>query len=145
MIRILIVDDSESVLEGLAALLNAEPEFEVVGLARTGREAVEGVSASSPHVVVMDVQMPEMDGIEATRRIKQMTPEVGVLVLTVFADYMEASIAAGAEACLLKDCDPEELVATLKGIAASKREVGASARQKVSADDAGKGTRDGDA
>ena len=71
-----------------------------------------------PDVVMMDFQMPNMDGVEATRQIKQTHPSVGILVLSVFADCLEASIAAGAEGCLMKDCEPEELFSEVRRIAA---------------------------
>ena len=79
-----------------------------------------------PDVVIMDAQMPNMDGVEATRLIKLTLPGVGVLSLSVFADYLEASIAAGAEGYLMKDCEPEELFSELRRIAAVARAVLAS-------------------
>ncbi len=118
MIRILIVDDSAAMRDALSSLLNAANCFEVVGIAGDGLEAVERAGELLPDVVIMDAQMPNMDGIEATRHIKQTLPGVGVLSLSVFADYLEASIDAGAEGYLMKDCEPEELFSELRRIAA---------------------------
>ncbi len=118
MIRILIVDDSAAIRDALSRLLNAANGFEVVGIAGDGLEAVERAGELLPDVVIMDAQMPNMDGVEATIHIKQTLPGVGILVLSVFTDYLEASIAAGAEGYLMKDCEPEELFSELRRIAA---------------------------
>ncbi len=118
MIRILIVDDSAAMRDALSSLLNAAKGFEVVGFAGDGLEAVERAGELLPDVVLMDAQMPNMDGVEATRHIKQTLPGIGILVLSVFADCLEASVDAGAEGCLTKDCEPEELLSELKRVAA---------------------------
>ncbi len=118
MIRILIVDDSAAMRDALSSLLNAAKGVEVVGIAGDGLEAVERARELLPDVVMMDFQMPNMDGVEATRQIKQTHPGVGILVLSVFADCLEASIDAGAEGCLMKDCEPEELFSEVRRIAA---------------------------
>ncbi len=121
MIRILIVDDSAAMRDALASLLDAAKGFEVVGFAGDGLEAVARAGELLPDVVLMDAQMPNMDGVEATRHIKQTLPGVGILVLSVFADCLEASIAAGAEGYLMKDCEPEELLSELRRVAAMVR------------------------
>lgn len=118
MIRILIVDDSAAMRDALSSLLNAAKGFEVVGFAGDGLEAVERAGELLPDVVLMDAQMPNMDGVEATRHIKLNLPSVRVLSLSVFTDCLEASIAAGAEGYLMKDCEPEELYSELRRIAA---------------------------
>ena len=118
MIRILIVDDSAAMRDALSSLLNAEKCFEVVGIAGDGLEAVEKAGELLPDVIMMDAQMPNMDGVEATRHIKLNLPSVRVLSLSVFTDCLEASIAAGAEGYLMKDCEPEELFSELRRIAA---------------------------
>ncbi len=113
MIRILIVDDSAAMRDALSSLLNAAKGFEVVGFAGDGLEAVQRAGELLPDVVLMDAQMPIMDGVEATRHIKLNLPGVGVLSLSVFTDCLEASIAAGAEGYLMKDCEPDELFSDL--------------------------------
>ena len=118
MIRILIVDDCAATRDAISSLLNLENGFEVVGIAGDGLEAVERAGELLPDVVIMDTQMPNMDGVEATRQIKLNLPGVGVLSLSVFTDCLEASIDAGAEGYLMKDCEPEELFAELRRIAA---------------------------
>ena len=118
MIRVLIVDDSAAMRDALSSLLDAANCFQVVGIAADGLEAVEKAGELLPDVVMMDAQMPNMDGVEATLHIKQILPGVGILVLSVFADYLEASKDAGAEGYLMKDCELEELFSELKRIAA---------------------------
>ncbi len=118
MIRVLIVDDSAAMRDALSSLLNAANCFQVVGIAEDGLEAVEKAGELLPDVVMMDAQMPNMDGVEATLHIKQILPGVGILVLSVFADYLEASKDAGAEGYLMKDCELEELFSELRRIAA---------------------------
>ena len=118
MIRVLIADDTPAVRDGVSALLCPEYGFEVVGLAKDGLEAVTKAKELIPDVVVMDAQMPHMDGIQATQLIKKALPKTGVLVFSVFTDYLEVGMAAGADGCLCKDCDPDDLMSELKRIAA---------------------------
>ena len=117
MIRVLIADDSAAIRESIASLLNPASGFQVVGLAADGLEAVEQARELLPDVVIMDAQMPNMDGVEATGQIKQTIPGVGVLLFSVFTDYKDAGIAAGVDGYLVKDCELEELIAELKRIA----------------------------
>jgi len=107
--RILIVDDQASVREGLRTVLELE-ELEIVGEAAEGREAVQLVEESRPDVVLMDARMPVMDGLEATRLIKDRWPEVKVIVLTMYRPYQADALAAGADAFLVKGCAAEELL-----------------------------------
>jgi len=102
LVRVLIADDRRSAREGLRALLSLYPQVEVVGEAGDGQEAIRFVSERQPHLVVMDMQMPVMDGIEATRRIKDRWPEVKVVALTIHPQYRTEAIAAGADAFLFK-------------------------------------------
>ena len=118
MIRILIADDSAAIRDAICSLLNPPSGFQVVGLASDGLEAVEKARELLPDVVLMDAQMPNMDGVEATWHIKQTLPGVGVLFLSVFVDYLEASIDAGAEGYLMKDCGLQEFLTELKRVAA---------------------------
>jgi len=120
-VRVLLADDQALLRAGLATILGAQPDLEVVGQAGDGAEAVELARALRPDVVCMDVQMPGMDGLEATRRITA-DPEVtaGVLVLTTFNrdDYLLESLQAGAAGFLLKNSRPEQLADAVRAVAA---------------------------
>ena len=102
--RVLIADDRRSVREALRCLLSFSPQVEIVGEAMDGQTAVHLVEEHHPDVVLMDIQMPVMDGLEATRRIKCQWPEVRVIVLTMYARYRPKALAAGADVFLLKGC-----------------------------------------
>jgi two-component system nitrate/nitrite response regulator NarL len=117
-LRILLVDDHLLFRKGLARLLDAQPDFEVVGEARDGLEAVEQVQALRPDVVLMDIRMPGCDGLEATRRIKVQMPDVRVVMLTVSDDDQDLATAVryGADGYLLKDLLPETLFQQLRGL-----------------------------
>jgi NarL family two-component system response regulator LiaR len=112
VIRVLVVDDHPVVRKGIRSLLAEETDIEVVGEAVNGKEAVEQVEKLQPDVVLMDLVMPEMSGVEAIQRITSDHPEARILVMTSFAadDKVFPSIKAGALGYLLKDSDPEELV-----------------------------------
>ena len=117
-IRILITDDHAIVRKGLTMLLATEWDMKVVGEALDGQEAVEKAGSLKPDVVLMDLVMPRMDGIEATRKITEAHPEVKVLVLTSFAadDKVFPAVKAGALGYLLKDSSPEELVEAIRRV-----------------------------
>lgn len=121
MIRVLVVDDQAMVREGFSALLNAQDGVEVVGVAADGVAAVTQATALTPDVVVMDIRMPRMDGIEATRRIVGAAPagSVHVLVLTTFDldDYVVEALRAGASGFLLKDADAAQLTDAVRVVA----------------------------
>ena len=117
MIRVLIAEDAPAILEGLSNLLASQADFKIVGAAKNGLEAVEKTRELSPNVVIMDSRMPGMDGVEATKRIKEASPTVGIICFTVFTDCLEASMDAGADGFLLKDCEPEDLIAKVRDIA----------------------------
>lgn len=115
MIRVLVVDDHVVVRQGIRALLATETDIEVVGEAENGRGAVAEAEGLQPDVILMDLVMPEMDGIEAIDRITARQPEARILVLTSFAadDKVFPAIKAGALGYLLKDSSPEDLVAAI--------------------------------
>jgi DNA-binding NarL/FixJ family response regulator len=110
-VRVLVVDDQELIREGIASLLGIQPGIEVVGTAADGREAVEKVLALAPDVVLMDVRMPEMDGVAAAAILHQRSPECRVVMLTTFDDeeYVVQALRAGAHGYLLKDRPAREL------------------------------------
>ena len=121
MIRILLVDDQALVRAGFRMILDAEPEMEVVGEASDGREAVDQVRALRPDVVLMDIRMPELDGLEAARRILSSngTDAPKILMLTTFDldEYVYEALRAGASGFMLKDTPPEELVEAIMIVA----------------------------
>jgi DNA-binding NarL/FixJ family response regulator len=108
-IRVLIADDQRSARQGLKALLAFAPQIEVIGEASNGQEIVELAAEKQPDVVLMDVQMPEMDGLEATRVIKSQWPQVKVIMLTMFPSRRPEALAVGADHFLLKGCSAESL------------------------------------
>lgn len=118
MIKVLIVDDHEFIRESLGEIIAAVPDFTVAGLAANGREAVIQCRAASPDVILMDVRMPEMDGVAATKAIRQFDPQVKILILTTFNedDYIFNAIREGANGYLLKDISASELAATIKSV-----------------------------
>lgn len=118
-LRVLLVDDHLLFRKGLARLLNAQPDFEVVGEAADGLEAVEQARAQKPDVVLMDLRMPVCDGLEATRRIKRELNSVRVVMLSVSEDEQDflAAIRCGADGYLVKDMQPEALFQELRGLA----------------------------
>jgi DNA-binding NarL/FixJ family response regulator len=115
-IRVLLADDQGLVRTGFRMILGAEDDLEVVGEAADGLEAVELVSRLAPDVVLMDIRMPGLDGIEATRRAIAARPEVRVVVLTTFDldEYVYAALRAGASAFLLKDAKESQLLAAIR-------------------------------
>jgi DNA-binding NarL/FixJ family response regulator len=119
-IRVAIADDQAMVRAGFAALLGAQDDIEIVGEARNGEEAIALVGETRPDVVLMDVRMPVLDGIEATGAIVRSDPDVRVIMLTTFDidEYVFAAIRAGASGFLLKDALPTDLVAAVRVVAA---------------------------
>jgi DNA-binding NarL/FixJ family response regulator len=119
VIRILLVDDQALVRAGFRMILDAEPEMEVVGEAGDGREAIDQVRALRPDIVLMDIRMPELDGLEATRRILESGDDAPkILMLTTFDldEYVYEALRAGASGFLLKDTPPEQLVSAIEVI-----------------------------
>ena len=118
-IRVLIADDHPVYRDGLRILLDSLPDAEVVGEAATGEEAVDSAMSLQPDVILMDLQMPGINGIEATRRILNATPHIGVLVLTMFEDddSVFAAMRAGARGYLLKGADQQEILRAIRSIA----------------------------
>lgn len=125
MIRVLICDDQIVVCEGLRAILSTAPEIEVIGVASDGAQAVEMVAANQPDVALMDLKMPGMNGIQATRLIRDQYPQTRVLVLTTYDadEWVFDAIRAGASGYLLKDTPREGLIAAIEGTAAGKTYV----------------------
>jgi DNA-binding NarL/FixJ family response regulator len=122
MIRILLADDQDLVREGLRMLLEAEPDLEVVGEAADGKQALAEARRLEPDVLLMDVRMPELDGIEATARLAATGSRARVLMLTTFDldEYVYLALKAGASGFLLKDATREQLVGAVRTIAAGE-------------------------
>ena len=124
-IRILIADDHKMVRDGLAALLGTKRDLEVIGAVGNGQEAVEKALALKPNVVIMDLMMPIMDGIEATREIRKAAPTVQILVLTTFgtSDGIAHAIEAGALGAMMKSADHEELAEAIRKVAGGEQAI----------------------
>jgi DNA-binding NarL/FixJ family response regulator len=127
-IRVLIVDDHPVYRDGLRGLVERAPDLELVGEAETGAQAVELAAAQQPAIVLMDLRMPEMSGIEATRLIVAADPAVGVLVLTMSEDddSLFAAMRAGARGYIPKDADADELLRAIRAAAVGEAIFGAS-------------------
>jgi DNA-binding NarL/FixJ family response regulator len=117
-IKLLLVDDQDLIRESLHIVLDMDPDIEVVGMAENGRVALDICEAKSPNIVLMDIHMPEMDGVEATRLIKQRWPHIRVIILTTFQEigYVVDALGAGAEGYLLKAIHPKDLAAGIKWV-----------------------------
>lgn len=118
-IRVLLADDQDLIRAGFRMILAVEDSIEVVGEAADGRQAIDAVSRHRPDLVLMDVQMPDLDGIAATVRIKEQSPETKVVILTTFDsdEYLFESLQAGASGFLLKNSDPDDLVSAIHSVA----------------------------
>ncbi len=121
-IRVLIADDHTLVRDGLRALLASIPDIEVVGEAASGQETVGRAAALQPDVILMDIQMPDMNGIEATRQILRASPHVGIIILTMFKDddSVFAAMRAGARGYVLKGADQAVLLRALHAVASGE-------------------------
>ena len=133
MIRIVLADDQRVVRDGLAMLLGLIDEVEIVGTAADGREAVELARESRPDVVLMDLRMPELDGAEATRRIRGELPGTQVLVLTTYADddSLFPALRAGARGYLTKDASAEEIEQAIRAVAAGRTHLDPAVQQRL--------------
>ncbi len=121
-IRVLIADDHQLFRDGLKALLLSAPDTEVVGEAATGREAIQRAAESQPHVILMDLQMPELDGIEATRQIVDTSPHINVLMVTMFEDDQSvfAAMRAGARGYVLKGAKHDEMLRAIRAVSSGE-------------------------
>ena len=116
IIRILLVDDHQVVREGLRRMLELEADLKVVGEATEAKEVLSQVELLSPEVILMDIKMPGVDGIELTRQVKQKQPSCNVIMLTLYDEYLTQAIKAGAVGYLLKDIKREELVSAIRAV-----------------------------
>jgi DNA-binding NarL/FixJ family response regulator len=136
VIKVLLVDDQTLIRQGIRLLLEIEPDIQVVGQAGNGRAAIEQVEALHPDVVLMDVRMPEMDGVAATRELSAHHPEVKVIILTTFEDdeTVFEGLKAGARGYLLKDISSEEMAQAVRKVAAGEALIEPRLTRKVLAE-----------
>ncbi len=132
-IRILLADDHRFFRDGVRALLASVPEFVVVDEANNGEEAVSKAEQHRPDVILMDVQMPGLNGVEATRRIVRAHPQVGVIIVTMFedTDSVLAAMRAGARGYILKDADEDELLRSIRAVASGEALFGPAVAQRL--------------
>jgi DNA-binding NarL/FixJ family response regulator len=132
-LRVLVVDDHTLFREGLIALLTAAPDMEVVGEAATGIAAIAQADALLPDVILMDLQMPELNGIVATQRILARRPQIGIIVLTMLEDddSLFAAMCAGARGYILKGADKAEVLRTLRAVAAGEARFGPAIARRL--------------
>jgi RNA polymerase sigma factor (sigma-70 family) len=132
-VRVLLVDDDDLMRAGIKAVLSSDESIDVVGEAGDGRAAISRISEVSPDVVLMDVRMPDLDGIAATREALSVSPDVKVVILTTFEqdDYIFGALRAGASGFLLKRTSPEELIAAIHTVAAGDSLLSPSVTRKV--------------
>jgi two-component system, NarL family, response regulator NreC len=142
LLRILIAEDHALVRAGLHALLSQDPEFEIVGEAENGRDAVRAVGELKPHIVLMDLAMPGMNGMEAILDIKRRYPAVRVLVLTLHKteEFVLASLRAGADGYILKEATPRELRLAVHTVASGKTYLSQDIMGKVVNEDSSRGS-----
>jgi DNA-binding NarL/FixJ family response regulator len=136
MIRIVLVDDQTLLRQGIQTLLELEDDLQVVGTAANGREAIEVVARARPDVVLMDIRMPQLDGVAATRELLGSMPGLGVIILTTFDDdeYVFEGLKAGARGYMLKDTSAEEIVAAVRAVAGGAALIQPSITRKVVAE-----------
>jgi DNA-binding NarL/FixJ family response regulator len=132
-IRVMLVDDHALMRKGVASLLASCPDIEVVGEAENGAEAVTRVADLMPDLILMDIQMPEMDGLEATRRIKAEHPYLKIVMLTVSEEdrVLFDAIKAGAQGYLLKKMEPDEFLAMVRGISRGEAPISRTMASKI--------------
>lgn len=132
-IRLFLVDDQELVRAGFRMVLDAQPDMTVVGEAGDGLAGVDGIEQTSPDVVLMDIRMPRLDGVQATGRIQDLTQPPKVLVLTTFDldEYAFAALKAGASGFLLKDAGPAELLAAIRAVHAGDAAMAPSTTRRM--------------
>ncbi|OEH92961.1 response regulator [Bacillus solimangrovi] len=128
-IRVLIADDHPMVRQGLVYFLKTQKDIEVIGEASNGQEAVELANSLCPHIVLLDLQMPVLDGVEATKQIKKQVPETEVIILTSFSEQDDVipAIEAGASGYQLKEIEPDELVQIIHAVHKGERRLHPSA------------------
>jgi DNA-binding NarL/FixJ family response regulator len=131
--RVLLADDQELMRMGFRMLMDTQPDLEIVGEASNGVEAIEAARTLAPDVVLMDVRMPELDGVEATRQIVESQSSARIIILTTFDldEYVYAALRAGASGFLLKDAPPEDLLSAIRAVASGDAVVAPSVTRRL--------------
>lgn len=117
IIKVLIVDDSAAVRDALRSILTHHADFKIVGEAADGLDAIEKTGNLKPDIILIDTQMPGIDGVETTRRMKNRFPKIKILLLAVHASYIREAIAAGADGYLMKDVERKKMLKTIRDLA----------------------------
>jgi two-component system response regulator NreC len=135
-IRVLLADDHTILRAGLKMMLNAQPDIEAVGEASDGRQAISEAEKLSPDVIIMDITMPECNGIEATRQIKRLLPEVRVLILTMHAneEYLFQTLRAGAAGYMMKEAADTDLISAIRVVSSGRFYLSPSAQSMLVSD-----------
>lgn len=122
-IRILVADDHHVLRQGMAQVLDAQPDMTIVAQAGDGREAVAAAREFQPDIALLDINMPEMDGVQAARHIGESSPATGIIILTMYRrdEYVFEAIKAGASGYLLKEVELDELLAAIRSVAGGER------------------------
>ncbi|MEH7159271.1 response regulator transcription factor [Neobacillus drentensis] len=143
-IRVLIVDDHHVVRRGLVFFLRTQKDLEIIGEAANGKEAIELANALNPDIILMDLVMPGMDGIQATKIIKEQQPEIKIMMLTSFSDqdHVIPALEAGASGFQLKDIQPDELVTAVKKIMGGENQLHPKATSHLLANLSSKGKKE---
>jgi DNA-binding NarL/FixJ family response regulator len=133
MIKVLLVDDQNLIRQGLKALLELEPDLEIIGEAENGEQAINLSATLQPDVILMDIRMPLMDGVAATKKLQNTHPEIKILVLTTFDDdeYVKAALENGAMGYLLKDTPSEELAVAIRAVYKGYTQLGPGIVKKL--------------
>jgi DNA-binding NarL/FixJ family response regulator len=113
-IRVIVVDDHPAIRDGVQSMLEGEDKIQLVGKASDSEEALSQIEMLCPDVVLMDIKMPGVDGVELTRQVKQKYPSCNIIMLTMYNDYQTEALRAGAIGYLLKDCKREEIITTIR-------------------------------
>ena len=147
VINVLLADDHTVLRQGIAEVINSQDDMHVIGQASNGNEAILLVSEHNPDVVLLDIKMPEMDGVEATQKIKSQFPDVGIIILTMYKrdDYVFRAIKAGASGYLLKEVEMSELLAAVRSVAQGDAVIDPAIASRVLAElrgDASPSTKD---
>mgnify|MGYP005828975301 CR=1 FL=1 len=133
MIKVMIADDQELIRESLGIVLGANPDMEVVGMAADGRQVLEMIPQEKPDVILMDIRMPGMDGVECTRQVKEKYPDIFVIVLTTFDDdeYVYGALKYGASGYLLKGISMKELAEAIRTVISGRAMINPEITDKV--------------